>query len=256
MMVIGFRQIGGLAMGLFGKMFEKKTCAFCGEDIGLFGNRKLEDGNMCKECASLLSPWFSDRKNSTVAEIQEQLLYREENKAKLEAFHTTRSLGRNVKVLVDEEQNLFMVSRTRNIKEENPDILAFSQVTGCDLDIDEERHEITYEDKDGNEVSYNPKRYEYEYNFYMIIRVNHAYFDEIKFLLNQSSVIGKGTEYNQYKEMGTEICNLLSDARQNVRDQIAEAKASKTAMVCPFCGATTIPDTNGCCEYCGGAMNI
>lgn len=49
-------------MGLFGKMFEKKTCALCGGDIGLFGNRKLEDGNMCKDCAALLSPWFSDRK--------------------------------------------------------------------------------------------------------------------------------------------------------------------------------------------------
>ena len=125
-------------MGLFGKMFEKKTCAFCGGDIGLFGNRKLEDGNMCKDCAALLSPWFSDRKNSTVAEIQEQLTYREENRAKLETFHTTRSLGRNNKVLIDEEQSLFMVSRTKNIKDENPDILAFSQVTGCDLDIEEE----------------------------------------------------------------------------------------------------------------------
>lgn len=243
-------------MGLFGKMFEKKTCALCGGDIGLFGNRKLEDGNMCKDCAALLSPWFSDRKNSTVAEIQEQLTYREENRAKLETFHTTRSLGRNNKVLIDEEQSLFMVSRTKNIKDENPDILAFSQVTGCDLDIEEEKNEITYEDKDGNEVSYNPKQYEYEYNFYIIIRVNHPYFDEIKFLLNSSSINGKGTEYNQYKEMGREICDLLSDARQSIRNQIAEAKAPKAAMTCPFCGATTVPDANGCCEYCGGAMNV
>ena len=31
--------------------FDKKYCDICGEKIGLLGNRKLEDGNLCKECA-------------------------------------------------------------------------------------------------------------------------------------------------------------------------------------------------------------
>ena len=31
-------------MALFGKLFEKKQCSICGSDIGLLGNRKLEDG--------------------------------------------------------------------------------------------------------------------------------------------------------------------------------------------------------------------
>ena len=60
-------------MGLFGKLFDKKECAICGGEIGLLGNRKLEDGNMCKHCAAKLSPWFSDRKHSTVSEIEAQL---------------------------------------------------------------------------------------------------------------------------------------------------------------------------------------
>ena len=38
-------------MGLFGKLFEKKECSVCGGEIGLLGNRKLEDGNLCKNCA-------------------------------------------------------------------------------------------------------------------------------------------------------------------------------------------------------------
>ena len=33
-------------MGFFGKLFEKKECDLCGGEIGLLGNRKLEDGNM------------------------------------------------------------------------------------------------------------------------------------------------------------------------------------------------------------------
>ena len=82
-------------MGLFGKVFEKKQCSICGGDIGLLGNRKLEDGNMCKECAAKLSPFFSDRRSSTVAEIEEQLAYREANKEAVKEFHTTRTLGEN-----------------------------------------------------------------------------------------------------------------------------------------------------------------
>ena len=44
-------------------LFDKKYCDICGEKIGLLGNRKLENGNLCKNCAKKLSPWFSDRRN-------------------------------------------------------------------------------------------------------------------------------------------------------------------------------------------------
>ena len=39
-------------------LFDKKICDICGEKIGLLGNRKLDDGNLCKDCAKKLSPWF------------------------------------------------------------------------------------------------------------------------------------------------------------------------------------------------------
>ena len=34
---------GGVTMGLFDKLFDKKECAICGREIGLMGNRKLAD---------------------------------------------------------------------------------------------------------------------------------------------------------------------------------------------------------------------
>ena len=34
----------------------------------------------------------------------------------------------------------------------------------------------------------------------------------------------------------------------------ARADAPKVARTCPKCGATTLPDANGRCEYCGGAV--
>ena len=67
-------------MGLFDKIFEKKICDICGSEIGLLGNKKLEDGNCCKTCAGKLSPFFSERRSSTIEEIKQQLAYREANK--------------------------------------------------------------------------------------------------------------------------------------------------------------------------------
>lgn len=250
-------------------LFDKKYCDICGEKIGLLGNRKLEDGNLCKECAKKLSPWFSDRRRSTVEQIKEQLAYREENKSKVGAFHTTRTLGTDMKLLLDDDAGKFMVTRARNLDDANPDVLNFSDVTGCNLDIEESTTELKREDKDGNKVSYNPPRYEYSYDFYITIFVNNPYFDEIRFKLNSSSVditppaFGRAsvcnpetdTDYRRYKEMGEEIKEALTQVRQDVRDKIEQAAAPKAAVTCPHCGATTTPDAGGCCEYCGGAVN-
>ena len=259
-------------------LFDKKFCSICGGKIGLLGNRKLEDGNLCKDCASKLSPWFSERRHSSVEDIRGQLAYREENRAAVSAFHTTRSLGKGTKVLLDEDNRRFMVARTGNISTENPDVLDYSQVTGCDLDIEEDQHEEMRKDNEGKSVSYNPPRYTYSYDFFVNIRVNHPYFDEMRFRLNSSSVdtgnrcmagagssgwnvnansirIGGGVnDYYEYVNMGNEIKAALTQARQEVRDEVAAANAPKTAVVCPLCGATTIPDAQGCCEYCGGAI--
>lgn len=279
-------------MGFFGKLFEKKECSVCGGEIGLLGNRKLENGNLCKNCASKLSPWFSDRRQSTVEEIQEQLAYREANQKKVASFHITHTLGERTKVLLDEDAGLFMVTAARNLEDANPDVLSFADVTGCKLDIDESRTEIEYKDKDGERKSFNPKRYAYSYDFYIVINVNNPYFSEIRFQLNSSAVdndeetlldgpdavrrprsgmrggfgggmvigsltsnaeeVRSSVEYRQYEEMGREIRDALLQVRQQVRE---EAVAPKTAVTCPYCGATTMPDASGCCEFCGGAVN-
>ena len=249
-------------------LFDKKYCDICGEKIGLLGNRKLENGNLCKNCAQKLSPWFSDRRNSTVEEIKEQLAYREANKERVTVFHMTRTLGTDTKVLLDEDAGTFMVTRARNLVEANPDVLDFADVTGCNLDIDESRSEIKREDKDGKKVSYNPPRYEYSY---ITIFVNNPYFDEMRFKINSSSVDitpsamrpgmtavcnpESNVEYRNYKKLGEEIRQVLTQVREDVREKIEQEAAPKAAVTCPYCGATTTPDANGCCEYCGGAVN-
>ena len=169
-------------------LFDKKYCDVCGEKIGLLGNKKLEDANLCKNCASKLSPWFHERRHSTLDEIKAQLAYRDHNLDEVKAFHTTRTLGTDMKVLIDEGAKKFMVTRARDLEEANPDVLDFSQVTGCDLDIRESKTELYREDKEGKRASYDPPRYEYSYDFTETIHVNNPYFDELSFRLNNRSV--------------------------------------------------------------------
>ncbi len=256
-------------MGLF-DAFKKKQCDICGGEIGILGNRKLEDGNMCKNCAKKLSPWFDERRHSTIEQINAQLAYREENKAKVAAFRTTRVFGESTKLYLDEDAGVFLVSDYGENRwdEENPDVVPFADVTGVELDIDESRDEQTYTNKDGEEVSYNPPRYTYEYDFDVVLNVRHPYFDDMRFRLNSDSVTiesrpglrpgisnTQNPRYKRYEKMGEEIKDTLLNFRQNARDEVAAAAAPKAAATCPWCGATTTPDTNGCCEYCGGAIN-
>ena len=57
-----------------------------------------------------------------------------------------------------------------------------------------------------------------------------------------------------YKKLGEEIRQALTQVRKDVREKIEQAAAPKAAVTCPYCGATTTPDASGCCEYCGGAV--
>lgn len=237
-------------------LFDKKTCDICGDKIGLLGNRKLEDGNMCKACTKKLSPFFSDRRSSTIAEIKEQLAYREENKKAVATFNVTRTLGGNTKVLLDEEAGKFIVTHSRKWQEENPDVIDFSQVTGCDTDIRENKTELKREGKDGMQESYDPPRYDYHYDFYVTIHVNSQWFDEIEFRVNSATIDRRiSAAYRETEEQANAIRKALTEVRQSVRESIAATKTHKIAQICPSCGASVVPDENGRCIYCGGGLD-
>ena len=265
-------------------LFDKKYCDICGDKIGLLGNRKLEDGNLCKNCSKKLSPWFSDRKNSTVQEIKEQLAYREENKKRVAEFHTTRSYGEDVKLLIDKDHKTFMVTSASDLMAANPDVVDFADLTGCSLKVDESREELLREGADGKEVSYVPPRYEYSFDFYIILNVNHKYFNEMRFRLNENSLCleydsanGFGSsvstkvaniglvdkkdpsinlEYRRYLKMGESVVQVLTDIidGKDIDAPTVEEKTetpvttASTSWKCPACGGE---NTGNFCEYCG-----
>ena len=316
-------------------LFSKKNCSVCGGEIGLFGNRKLEDGNLCKDCAAKLSPFFRERRASTVAEIEAQLAYRESNKAAVAAFHVTRSLGGRTKVLLDEDDQKFIVTSKTRWADENPDVMRFSDVTGCTYRINEDKRKIERDEEapanapasaqpqaqanmrnmagaqaaaasvaqryanqrtpqappapqssfaqraamagaapqgrptppprpmnQGFVASAAPAavvntepEYEYSYDFEMTINVNNPYFDTIAFTVNDEHIDSmESVEYANTVNICEEIKGTLLGVRADARAAAAAAAAPKTALTCPHCGATCIPDDNGRCEYCGGAM--
>ena len=242
-------------------LFSKKSCSICGGEIGLLGNRKLEDGNCCKDCAKKLSPFFSERRHSTVDSIKEQLAYREANQAVVEAFNPTLVLGNYTKVMIDEGKRQFIVTSASKWRDTNPDVLSFADVTGCDIKVNEYKTENRTTDKDGNSVSYNPPRFTYNYDFDEIIHVNNPYFDEIRVPIDDFSVEDgpfgsaptQSAKYINASNTANEIKERIMNNRQDARDNAAKEAAPKTPVTCKCCGATTIPDAFGRCEYCGSS---
>ncbi len=194
-------------------LFDKKFCDICGEKIGMLGNRKLSDGNMCKDCAKLLSPFCDDRRNSTLADIKAQLQYREENKAVLRAFSPMITIDGDYKnIYVDTAKGNFVVSSNKpgNWDNENPDVIPISAITSLTLDVKEDRDEIYYKDAQGNNQSYVPPRYEYEYDFTLKFLVNTPWFDDFDVKLNNFRVKNMGSpEYNRYQQLAQQAMNAL-----------------------------------------------
>ena len=178
-------------MGLF-DVFKKKDCEICGKEVGLLGYKKLEDGEICKDCVKKLSPWFEDRRHATVAQIKEQLAYRAANEEKLAGFRVTQTIGDYYKLYVEEVNGIptrFFVTEADDYMSENPDIIEFKDLMSCTTDVRTYERELKRSDGNGNQVSYNPPRYETDYDFYINMHIaNNPYFDDIRFKINGSTV--------------------------------------------------------------------
>ena len=249
-------------------LFDKKYCDICGEKIGLLGNRKLEDGNLCKDCARKLSPFFSDRRNSTVEEIRQQLAYREENERRLADFRPDSTFGRFKKVYVDRAGAKFIVTTASNWRDENPDLISFSQVTGVDTDIRENKKEIYYKDDEGKSRSYSPRRYEYDYEFNVTILVDSPWFDKIELELSSGNRPDSPytSLYRQYEEQMHTLYDILNGSQRQAYGQndfaasadpalkareqeIMETVIKTTPWYCRFCKLPNMGTLN--CSHCG-----
>ena len=217
-------------------LFEKKFCDICGGKVGMLTFSKLEDGNICADCKKKLSPFFTERKHSTVDDIKQQLAYREENRRNLDRFHPTRTFGGNTKVYIDDAQSCFVVSRARDFREENADIIAFAQVNNVRYEVEEHRTEQFRTTSDGKRVSYDPPRYEYSYEFTIQIDVSSPYFSHIQFELTTTRPDSRYTDaYRRYEQEANEIVMALrGNGGMNMNPNMAAGMGMGMGMNQPY----------------------
>lgn len=114
----------------------------------------------------------ANARRSTVEDIKRQLAYREENEKLVRDFNPDVMFDGSKKVYISTVSEAFIVTGSSNWRSANPDIIKLSQVVAVDTNIKENREEIFFEDSDGNRKSYQPPRYECDYEFDVVIRVN------------------------------------------------------------------------------------
>lgn len=248
-------------MGLFDKFLEKKECGICGKELGLLGKTKLQDGYVCKDCARGLSPFFTRARESTVADIERQLAAREENRKRVAAFSPTREIGESWRVLIDARMGAIIATDARDWRSANPDVIDFSQVKSASSRLDESRVELYDRDSQGNRVSYRPPRYEYDYNFYVTISIEHPYIDKIEFRLNDWLIKDRWEpRFRRTEELANEMCHALRDLGsqrpgQTAAPVTATAPAAASSSTGPASTqATGSPAAPVCCPSCGAPV--
>ena len=114
--------------------------------------------------------------------------------------------------MVDELGKRFVVTSSSDILKANPDIIPLSDVISCNLDLQVDDTELKKEDAQGKEVSYNPPRFCYSYNFYIEISVRHPWFSQIRFRLNSSDI----EIVDEVTGMGAGMGRMMGSRRQSM----------------------------------------
>ena len=257
-------------------LFDKKFCSVCGEKIGLLGNMKLADGNLCRSCRKKLSPFYIVD-GVTITEIRTHLQYREQNRAALRYFNSDKVIGADQpigpdrKLCIDSHQRKFLLSVKNELEVENPDIFDLASIKDICFYI----QESTDSETPGGSI-------DYYYTFYLTLTLDHPFIHKLAFVINSRPVstckriyenqvrdVYKGgsgigadilfarakartdkqavEEYLKYYTVVNDMVGALAEAAQI---QLAAPSESHTIpKFCPNCGAKVA--IGAFCTECG-----
>jgi hypothetical protein len=234
-------------------IFDKKFCDICGNKIGLLGNRKLKDGNMCADCAKKISPLLTGRREFTLEDMKRHLAYREANQGIVKNFKETRTIGNNYRLHIDDDQGFIVISKSSNFRNDNPDVLQFSQITGCNFIIKEEQHSVEDTSAPKVEGKPTPRKTIVDYDVQMTISINSPWFQNMEVSLGKD--LKKYTQdYNNAVKEAEEIKKALAELHFEQREKAVAAAAPKKPVTCPNCGGVSTPTPEGRCEYCNSVI--
>lgn len=265
--------------------FFTKTCSICGNNIFALGGNSLLDGCYCKHCKTRLSPLFTHQNKLTVNDIMYQLEMRQKNEKLFAQFAPTKTIGDQVKILINESNHQFVVLLpSQKNSYTTPDVISFSQLRDCSIEIEEQKNEVLYEDFRDDLKSFSPPYYAYSYDFFINISVNVPYIQTIRIKINPTTIdndqphviqktggigqmfkdaIGSARSYNgmtsnisevqsssaykKYEKLANEMMNTLLEAKTTFLSQ-------KVTVRCPWCGSLVIDNHNGICTHCCGQL--
>ena len=231
-------------------LFDAKYCSICGNKLGLLGTTKLEDGYLCKECTQKLSPYIS-RRHQNLAMIKEHLAYREDNKAKLGSLNITKSFGDAQKLWIDENSRRFVISRSADFSRSNPDIFSFDDVVSIEKRIDEDSDEIFDKDENGNKVSFDPPKYEYESGFVVKMSVKNENIDsDIRI-----DLFNKKTSETLHDEVFMEHNALTNEAINTIKPGTITGEIIETSTTDPAAAPSKRYVCFIRCAHCGAFID-
>ncbi len=159
----------------------EKICVLCGEPLSRYGNKKIKDGVLCRNCIKPASPWLNDddyRKMDLDA-FKKHLEYRQENLKKLEAFKTDKTVAGKYSLYLDEGGRQFVISKRKDLKKENADVVKLDEIK--EISIFEE----AYPDSDDVDICFDMK-------------LDNREIDNIYFRVNEfPGLIRGGEEHKQ-----------------------------------------------------------
>lgn len=264
--------------------FLTKVCSLCGASVFSLGGNSLKDGCYCKQCKTKLSPFFIHQKTLTVSDMRVQLEKRKANEQLWKKFVATKTIGSQPKLLIDENSCQFVLLTSQKVGITTPDVIHFSQLLDCSVEITEEKTEVKYKDFSDNLKSFAPPYYACSYDFFLYITVNIPYIQTIKVKINEDPVdnnqphviektgglsqmfrdaLGSARSFNGLTSNAAEVrassAYLKFERIANeMRDALWHGKASlrqkRTTSRCPWCDCLVSDNTSGICEHCCGPL--
>ncbi|MBQ1899725.1 MAG: DUF4428 domain-containing protein [Erysipelotrichaceae bacterium] len=121
-------------------MDNERLCSLCGEPLSRYGNKKIKDGVLCRNCIKPASPWLSDSdyEKMSVEDFRKHLEYRNENLKKLDVFKTDKKVEGKYTLYLDEADKRFLISKRKDYKKDNADVFDFDEIK--EISIYEEKY--------------------------------------------------------------------------------------------------------------------
>ena len=161
-------------------MNNENTCCLCGEPLSRYGNKKIKDGMLCRNCIKAASPWLSDEdyEKLTLEEYKEHLAYREANLEKVKAFKDEKSVEGKYALHLDEGKKEFLISKRKDFVKENADVVSFDDIREIAI------YEEPYDNTEDVDICFDMK-------------LNNQQIDNIYFRVNEFPGLIKDSEEHQ-----------------------------------------------------------